>query len=74
MFVVARRTGPLRILSMIRLSQLKDQIGDGKVIMALSGGVDSTVAATLIHRAIGGNLFGILLTMECCARTNFQRC
>ena len=37
---------------------LKKQIGDKKVVMALSGGVDSTVAATLIHRAIGTNLFG----------------
>ena len=36
---------------------LKKQIGDRKVIMALSGGVDSTVAATLIHRAIGKNLY-----------------
>ena len=40
---------------------LKKQIGDRKVIMALSGGVDSTVAATLIHRAIGKNLFGIFV-------------
>jgi GMP synthase (glutamine-hydrolysing) len=40
---------------------LRKQIGDRKVIMALSGGVDSTVAATLIHRAIGKNLFGIFV-------------
>lgn len=43
------------------VAQLKDQIGSKKVIMALSGGVDSTVAATLIHRAIGNNLFGIFV-------------
>jgi GMP synthase (glutamine-hydrolysing) len=40
---------------------LKEQIGDKKVVMALSGGVDSTVAATLIHRAIGKNLYGIFV-------------
>ena len=40
---------------------LKQKIGDKKVVMALSGGVDSTVAATLIHRAIGNNLFGIFV-------------
>jgi GMP synthase (glutamine-hydrolysing) len=36
---------------------LKAQIGKEKVIMALSGGVDSTVAAILLHRAIGKQLF-----------------
>ncbi len=40
---------------------LKQKIGDKKVVMALSGGVDSTVAATLIHRAIGKNLYGIFV-------------
>ncbi|MFY0672555.1 MAG: glutamine-hydrolyzing GMP synthase [Bacteroidia bacterium] len=35
---------------------LKDQIGNDKVIMGLSGGVDSTVAAELIHKAIGDQL------------------
>jgi GMP synthase (glutamine-hydrolysing) len=40
---------------------LKQQIGDQKVIMGLSGGVDSTVAAMLIHRAIGTNLHGIFV-------------
>ena len=40
---------------------LKKQIGDRKVIMALSGGVDSTVAATLIHKAVGDRLFGVFV-------------
>lgn len=38
------------------IAQLKDQIGDKKAICALSGGVDSSVAAVLIHKAIGKNL------------------
>jgi GMP synthase (glutamine-hydrolysing) len=43
------------------VEELKDKIGERKVIMALSGGVDSTVAATLIHKAIGDRLFGIFV-------------
>ena len=43
------------------VAELKEIIGDRKVIMALSGGVDSTVAATLIHRAIGDHLYGIFV-------------
>ncbi len=39
------------------VSDIKKQVGEGKVLMALSGGVDSSVAATLIHKAIGDNLF-----------------
>jgi GMP synthase (glutamine-hydrolysing) len=38
------------------IASIKKQVGENKVIMALSGGVDSTVAATLVHRAIGNNL------------------
>jgi GMP synthase (glutamine-hydrolysing) len=40
---------------------LRKKIGDRKVIMALSGGVDSTVAATLIHKAVGDQLVGIFV-------------
>lgn len=43
------------------VAELKAKIGNQKVVMALSGGVDSTVAATLIHRAIGENLFCIFV-------------
>ena len=35
---------------------LKQQLGDDRVVLGLSGGVDSTVAAMLLHRAIGKNL------------------
>jgi GMP synthase (glutamine-hydrolysing) len=43
------------------VAALKKQIGNRKVIMALSGGVDSTVAATLVHKAVGNNLYGIFV-------------
>lgn len=36
--------------------RIRAQVGDGKVLLALSGGVDSAVAASLIHRAIGDQL------------------
>ena len=38
------------------IKELKQQIGDKKVILGLSGGVDSSVAAALISKAIGKNL------------------
>ncbi len=38
------------------IQQLKEKIGDKKVLCALSGGVDSSVAAVLIHKAVGKQL------------------
>lgn len=40
---------------------LKAQLGDDKVILGLSGGVDSSVAATILHHAIGKNLHCIFV-------------
>jgi GMP synthase (glutamine-hydrolysing) len=43
------------------ISDLKKRLGNDRVVMGLSGGVDSTVAATLLHRAIGSNLTSIFV-------------
>ncbi len=39
-----------------QIAAIREQVGDGKVICGLSGGVDSSVAALLVHRAIGDQL------------------
>jgi GMP synthase (glutamine-hydrolysing) len=38
------------------IQRIREQVGDGKVICALSGGVDSAVTAAMVHRAIGDRL------------------
>lgn len=43
------------------VSGLKEKIGNDKVVLGLSGGVDSTVAAVLLHKAIGSNLHCIFV-------------
>ncbi|WP_201576195.1 glutamine-hydrolyzing GMP synthase [Psychrobacter immobilis] len=40
----------------MRIAQLKEQIGDKQVLLGLSGGVDSSVVAALLHKAIGDQL------------------
>jgi len=62
------------------VANIQKQVGDGKVVCGLSGGVDSTVAALLIHKAIGDRLTCIfvdngLLRLDEAAqiRTRFER-
>ncbi|MFT5847917.1 MAG: GMP synthase (glutamine-hydrolyzing) [Psychroserpens sp.] len=43
------------------VAALKTQLGDDKVVLGLSGGVDSSVAAILLHKAIGKNLYCIFV-------------
>ena len=38
------------------LKEIKEQIGEGRALCAMSGGVDSAVAAVLVHKAIGNRL------------------
>ena len=39
-----------------QVRRIREQVGDGRVICGLSGGVDSSVAALLVHRAVGEQL------------------
>lgn len=55
------------------VEQVKKQIGDNHVIMALSGGVDSTVAATLISKAIGNRLHGIFVDNGVLRKDEFKQ-
>ena len=43
------------------VASLKHQLGNDKVVLGLSGGVDSSVAAMLLHKAIGANLYCIFV-------------
>ncbi len=54
------------------VEKIKAQVGDKKVVMALSGGVDSTVAAELIHKAIGSNLYCIFVDNGLLRKDEFE--
>ena len=54
-------------------ADLKKKLGNDKVVMALSGGVDSTVAATLIHQAIGKNLYCIFVDNGLLRKNEFEQ-
>jgi len=55
------------------VERIKNEVGDKKVVMALSGGVDSTVAATLIQRAIGDNLYCIFVDNGLLRKNEFEQ-
>ncbi|MFC2003314.1 glutamine-hydrolyzing GMP synthase [Chloroflexota bacterium] len=52
---------------------IREQVGDGKVISALSGGVDSSVVATLIHQAVGDQLTCIFVNHGLLRREEVER-
>ncbi len=55
------------------IEKIQSQVKDGHAIMALSGGVDSTVAATLISRAIGDRLHGIFVDNGVLRKDEFEQ-
>ncbi len=54
------------------VAQLKAQLGDDKVVLGLSGGVDSSVAAVLLNRAIGKNLTCIFVDHGMLRKNEFK--
>jgi len=43
------------------IERIREQVGDGRVLLGMSGGVDSTVAGELIHRAVGDQLVPVFV-------------
>lgn len=54
------------------VSELKEKLGNDKVVMGLSGGVDSSVAAVLIDKAIGENLYCIFVDNGLLRKNEFE--
>lgn len=54
------------------VKDLKEKLGEDKVVLGLSGGVDSTVAAVLLHQAIGKNLYCIFVNNGLLRKNEFQ--
>jgi len=55
------------------IEAIRNKVGKGKVILGLSGGVDSSVAAVLLHKAIGGQLVPIFVDNGCMRHRESER-
>jgi GMP synthase (glutamine-hydrolysing) len=55
------------------VSAIREQVGDGRAICALSGGVDSSVAAVLVERAIGDRLTCVFVNNGVLRKNEFQQ-
>ena len=74
-FDVCRCRGDWTIGSFIEtaVDRIRSQIGNGRALCAISGGVDSTVAATLVSRAIGGRLIGVFVNTGLLRKNEYQK-
>jgi GMP synthase (glutamine-hydrolysing) len=54
------------------VEELKEKLGNDKVVLGLSGGVDSSVAAVLLHKAIGKNLYCVFVNNGLLRKNEFE--
>src|SRR6185295_11039966 len=55
------------------VEHVRNTVGDGRALCAISGGVDSTVAATLVSRAIGDRLVGVFVNTGMLRKNEFEK-
>jgi GMP synthase (glutamine-hydrolysing) len=55
------------------ISELKNRLGNDRVLLGLSGGVDSTVAALLLHKAVGNNLTSIFVDNGLLRKNEYEK-
>jgi GMP synthase (glutamine-hydrolysing) len=74
-FDVCRCRGDWTIGSFIEnsIDRIRQQVGNGRALCAISGGVDSTVAATLVSRAIGDRLVGVFVNTGLLRKNEFEK-
>ncbi len=74
-FDVCRCQGDWTIGSFIEnaIDRSRKQIGNGRALCAISGGVDSTVAATLVSRAIGDRLIGLFVNTGLLRKNEYEK-
>lgn len=56
-----------------QVAAIREQVGDKKVLLGLSGGVDSSVCAALIHKAIGNNLICVFVNHGLLRKGEFEQ-
>ena len=66
------RCGAARHVISETVDSIRKQVGEGRAICALSGGVDSAVAAVLVHRAIGARLTNIFVNNGVLRKNEFR--
>jgi len=74
-FDVCRCRGDWTVGSFIEtaVARIRSQIGNGRALCAISGGVDSTVAATLVSRAIGDGLVGVFVNTGLLRKNEYEK-
>src|ERR1051326_2920876 len=74
-FDVCRCSGDWTISSFIEtaIERIRTRIGQGRALCAISGGVDSTVAATLVSRAIGDRLVGVFVNTGLLRKNEYEK-